>query len=151
MIPPYPPEPRYEDAWKTTVDYISGMWGELLSVISDKSYPLESMQERLVGYVKDDVGWDLTVINPWFVGRGYEFVGYLDLFSENEPSGIFVAVEGLVWRCNTNTADNQLYWYFEAAGVEGVSLDDMRFLHGWAHQFIWDSDDKECYIMNIAE
>lgn len=123
------------------------MWEELLSVISDKSYPLESMQERLVGYAKDD----LTVINTWFVERGYEFVGYLDLFSENEPSGIFVAVEGLVWRCNTNTADNQLYWYFEAAGVEGVSLDDMRFLHGWAHQFIWDQDSEECYLINIAE
>lgn len=36
------------------------MWEELLSVISDKSYPLESMQEHLVGYVKDDTGWDLT-------------------------------------------------------------------------------------------
>lgn len=130
---------------------VTGMWEELLSVISDKSYPLESMQERLVGYVKDDVGWDLTVINPWFVGRGYEFVGYLDLFSENEPSGIFVAVEGLVWRCNTNTADNQLYWYFETEASEGVSLDDMRFLHGWAHQFIWDQDSVECYLINIAE
>lgn len=132
--------PRYADG------LVTDMWEELLSVISDKSYPLESMQESLVGYVKDNVGWDLTIINPWFVERGYEFVGYLDLFSENEASGIFVAVENVVWRCNTNTADNQPYRYFETAGVE-----DMRFLHGWAHQFIWDSDDKECYIMNIAE
>lgn len=82
---------------------------------------------------------------------GYEFVGYLDLFGENELSGIFVTVEGLVWRCNTNIADNQLYRYFETEASEGMSLDDMRFLHGWAHQFIWDSDDKKCYIVNIAE
>lgn len=130
---------------------VTGMWEELLSIISDKAYPLESMQEHLVGYVNDATGWDLTVINPWFVEQGYEFVGYLDLFSENEPSGIFVAVEGVVWRCRTNAADNQLYWYFETAGVEGVSLDDMCFLHGWAHQFIWDQDSKECYLINIAE
>ena len=127
------------------------MWEELIEMITGqdefRSY-LDKLQLSVAGYVKDDVGWDLTVINPWFVERGYEFVGYLDLFSENEPSGIFVAVEGLVWRCNTNIADNQLYWYFE---TEGVNLDDMCFLHGWAHQFIWDSDNKECYIMNIAE
>ena len=126
---------------------VTGMWEELLSIISDKAHPLESMQKNLVGYE----GWNLTVLNPWFVKRGYEFVGYLDLFSENEPSGIFVAVEDLVWRCNANIADNQLYWYFETEASEGVSLDDMRFLHGWAHQFIWNSDDKECYILNIAE
>ena len=129
------------------------MWEELIGVITkqgeSRSY-LDKLQLFVAGYVKDDVGWDLTIINQWFVERGYEFVGYLDLFSENEPSGIFVAVEGVVWRCNTNTADNQLYWYFETAGVEGVSLDDMCFLHGWAHQFIWDQDDKNCYIMNIA-
>ena len=130
------------------------MWEELIGEITKqdefRSY-LDKLQLSVAGYVKDDVGWDLTVINPWFVERGYEFVGFLDLFSENEPSGIFVAVEGLVWRCNTNIADNRLYWYFETEASEGVSLDDMRFLHGWAHQFIWDSDDKECYIMNIAE
>lgn len=130
------------------------MWEELIGEITKqdefRSY-LDKLQLSVAGYVKDDVGWDLTVINPWFTERGYEFVGYLDLFSENEPSGIFVAVEGLVWRCNTNLADNQLYWYFEAADVEGVSLDDMCFVHGWAHQFIWNSDDKKCYIVNIAE
>ena len=130
---------------------VTSMWEELLSIISDKDYPLESMQKRLVGYVNDATGWDLTVINPWFVERGYEFVGYLDLLSENEASGIFVAVEGLVWRCNTNTIDNQLYWYFKTKASEGVNLDDIRFVHGWAHQFIWDSDDKECYIVNIAK
>lgn len=137
--------PRYAD------ELVTGMWEELLSVIGDKSCPLESMQEHLVGHVKDNAGWNLTVINPWFVERGYELVGFLDLFSENEASGIFVTIEGLVWRCNTNTADNQLYWYFETEASEGVNLDDMRFLHGWAHQFIWNSDDKECYILNIAE
>lgn len=137
--------PRYADG------LVTGMWEELLSIISDKAYPLESMQEHLVGYVNDATGWDLTVINPWFVERGYEFVGYLDLFSENEPSGIFVAVEGVVWRCRTNAADNQLYWYFETAGVEGVSLDDMCFMPGYAHQFIWDQDSEECYPVNIAE
>lgn len=130
------------------------MWEELIEKITEqgefRSY-LDKLQLSVAGYVKDDVGWDLTVINPWFVERGYELVGYLDLFSENEPSAIFVAVEGLVWRCNTNTADNQLYWYFETEACEGVSLDDMCFLHGWALQFIWDSDDKECYIVNIAE
>lgn len=140
--------PRYADG------LVTGMWEELLEEIGkqDDYRPyLDRLQLSVAGYVNDATGWDLTIINQWFVERGYEFVGYLDLFSETEASGVFVAVEGLVWRCNTNTADNQLYWYFEAAGVEGVSLDDMRFLHGWAHQFIWDSDDKECYIMNIAE
>lgn len=126
------------------------MWEELIEMITkqgeSRSY-LDKLQLSVAGYG----GWDLTVINPWFVERGYEFVGYLDLFSENEKSGVFVAVEGLVWRCNTNIADNQLYWYFETEASEAISLDDMHFLHGWAHQFIWDSDDKECYIVNIAE
>lgn len=130
------------------------MWEELIEEITKQdefhSY-LDKLQLSVAGYVKDDAGWDLTVINPWFAERGYEFVGYLDLFSENEKSGIFVAVEGLVWRCRTNMADNQLWWYFETETSEGVNLDDMHFLHGWAHQFIWDSDDKECYIVNIAE
>lgn len=129
-------------------------WEELIEMITvqgeSRSY-LDKLQLSVAGYVNDATGWDLTLINPWFNERGYEFVGYLDLFSENEPSGIFVAVEGLVWRCNTNTADNQLYWYFETKASEAISLDDMRFLHGWAHQFIWDSEDKECYIVNIAE
>lgn len=127
------------------------MWEELIRKITKqdefRSY-LDKLQLSIAGYVKDDAGWDLTVINPWFVERGYEFVGYLDLFSENEPSGIFVAVEGLVWRRNTNISDNQLYQYSK---TKGVNLDDMCFLHGWAHQFIWNSDDKKCYIMNIAE
>ena len=126
------------------------MWEELIEMITGQdefcSY-LDKLQLSIAGYV----GWDLTVINPWFVERGYEFVGYLDLFSENEKSGIFVAVEDLVWWCRTNTADNQLYWYFETEASEAISLDDMFFLHGWAHQFIWDSEDKKCYIVNIAE
>lgn len=130
------------------------MWEELIGEITKqdefRSY-LDRLQLSVAGYVKDDVGWDLTVINPWFVERGYEFVGYLDLFSENESSGIFVAVEGLVWRCNTNIADNQLYWYFETEASEAISLDDMCFVHGWAHQFIWNSEDKKAYIVNIAE
>lgn len=130
------------------------MWEELIGEITKqdefRSY-LDKLQLSVAGYVKDDAGWDLTVINPWFVERGYEFVGYLDLFSENEPSGIFVAVEGLVWRCNTNIGDNQLYWYFETKASEGMSLGDMRFLHGWAQQFIWDRDSKKCYLLNIAE
>lgn len=131
--------------------YGIGVWEELLSIISDKAYPLESMQQHLVGYVNDATGWDLPAINSWFVERGYELVGYMDLFSENEKSGVFITVEGLVWRCNTNIADNQLGWHFKADTSEGVSLYDMRFLRGWAHQFIWDSDDKQCYIVNIAE
>lgn len=129
------------------------MWEELIGEITkqDEFRPyLDKLQLSVAGYVKDDAGWDLTVINPWFVERGYEFVGCLDLFSENEKSGVFVAVEGLVWWCNTNIADNQLYWYFETEASEGVNLDDMRFLHGWAQQFIWDSEDKKCYIVNIA-
>ena len=126
------------------------MWEELIEMITGQDEPrphLDKLQLSVAGYA----GWDLTVINPWFVERGYEFVGYLDLFSENEPSGIFVAVEGLVWRCNTNIADNQLYWYFETEASEAISLDDMRFAHGWAHRFIWNSDDKKCYIVNTAE
>jgi hypothetical protein len=130
------------------------MWEELIGEITKqdefRSY-LDKLQLSVAGYVKEDTGWDLTVINPWFVERGYELVGYLDLFSENEPSGIFVAVEGLVWRCNTNIADNQLYWYFETEASEAISLDGMCFVHGWAHQFIWDSEDKKCYIVNFAE
>lgn len=130
------------------------MWEELIGEITKqdefRSY-LDKLQLSVAGYVRDDVGWDLTVINPWFAERGYEFVGYLDLFSENEPSGVYVAVEGLVWHCRTNVADNQLYWYFETEASEGVSLDDMCFVHGWAYQFIWDSEDKKCYIANIAE
>lgn len=130
------------------------MWEELIGMITKqdefRSY-LDKLQMSVAGYVKDDVGWDLTVINPWFVERGYEFVGYLDLFSENEKSGVFVAVEGLVWRCRANLVDTRLYWYFETEASEGVNLDDMCFVHGWAHQFIWNSDDKKCYIMNTAE
>lgn len=64
---------------------------------------------------------------------------------------IFVAVEGLAWRCNTNIADNQQYQYSETRASEAISLDDMCFVHGWAQQFIWDSEDKKCYIVNIAE
>lgn len=130
------------------------MWEELVEEIYKQSdYPsyLNKLQLSVAGYVNDATGWDLTLINPWFTERGYEFVGYLDLLSENEESGIFVAVEGLVWRCRTNVTDNLLWWYYETAGIEGVNLDDMRFLHGWAHQFIWDQDTKECYIINIAE
>lgn len=130
------------------------MWEELVEEIYKQSdYPsyLNKLQLSVAGYVNDATGWDLTLINPWFTERGYEFVGYLDLLSENEESGIFVAVEGLVWRCRTNITDNLLWWYYETAGIEGVNLDDMRFLHGWAHQFIWDQDTKECYIINIAE
>lgn len=130
------------------------MWEELVEEIykqSDYSSYLNKLQLSVAGYVNDATGWDLVLINPWFTERGYEFVGYLDLLSENEESGIFVAVEGLVWRCRTNVTDNLLWWYYETAGIEGVNLDDMRFLHGWAHQFIWDQDTKECYIINIAE
>lgn len=130
------------------------MWEELLEAISKqdsyRSY-LDKLQLSVAGYVNDATGWDLTVINPWFVKRGYEFVGYLDLFSENEPSGIYVAVEGVVWRCRTNTDDNLLWWYYETETSEGVSLDDMCFVSGYAHQFIWDQDSKECYLINIAQ
>lgn len=94
------------------------MWEELLSIISDRAYPLESMQEHVAGYVNPETGWDLSVINPWFVERGYEFVGLLDLFSENEPSGVYVNVDGYVWRCCTNAADNSIYWYWESDSEE---------------------------------
>ena len=126
------------------------MWEELLSVISDRYYPLESMQEHIAGYVNDATGWDLSVINPWFTERGYEFVGYLDLFSDNEPSGVYVNVEGLVWRCRTNTTDNSIYWYWESDS-EGMSIDDMRYLHGYAHMFIWDADTQLCSVVHMAE
>lgn len=126
------------------------MWEELLSIISDKYYPLESMQEHLAGYVNPETGWDLSVINPWFTERGYEFVGYLDLFSESEPSGVYVNVDGYVWRCRTNAADNSIYWYWEGDS-EGMSLDDMRYLHGYAHMFIWDQDEQTCNVVHMAE
>jgi len=126
------------------------VWEELLSTIGDRDYPLESMQERLVGYVDPDKGWDLSVINPWFTEHGYEFVGLLDLFSENEPSGIYVDVDGYVWRCSTNAHDNSVYWYWESDN-EGVIIDDMRYLHGYAHMFIWDQDEQLCDIIHIAE
>lgn len=126
------------------------MWDELLSVISDHYYPLESMQENVAGYVDPDHGWDLTRVNQWFVERGYEFVGLLDLFSENEPSGVYVNVEGYVWRCRTNAADNSIYWYWESDS-EGMTLDNMRFLHGYAHMFIWDTDSQTCEVVNMAE
>ncbi len=124
------------------------MWEELLSVISDRDYPLESMQEHIAGYVNED--WDLSVINPWFIEWGYELVGLLDLFSENEPSGLYVNVDGYVWRCITNAADNSIYWYWESDN-EGYTINELRFLHGYAHQFIWDKDTKTCEVVNMAE
>lgn len=128
------------------------MWEELLSVISDRDYPLESMQETIAGYVDPDKGWDLSLINPWFTEHGYEFVGYLDLFSENEPSGVYVNVDGCVWRCRTNAHDNSIYWYFEPEDDdEWTDLDELRFLHGYAHMFIWDADNKVCDVINLAE
>lgn len=126
------------------------MWEELLSVISDHAYPLESMQEHLGWYVNPETGWDLSVINTWFTEHGYEFVGYLDLFSENEPSGVYLNVEGYVWRCRTNTHDNSIYWYFEPEDDNWMDLDELRFLHGYAHMFIWDADNKVCDVINIA-
>lgn len=53
------------------------MWEELLGVITDCYYPLESMQENVAGYIDPDKGWDLTRVNPWFTEHGYEFVGIL--------------------------------------------------------------------------
>lgn len=126
------------------------MWEELLSVISDRYYPLESMQEHVVGYVDPNQGLDLSLINPWFIERGYEFVGLLDLFSENEPSGLYVNIGGHVWRCRTNTADNSIYWYWQTDN-EGMTLDEMRFLHGYAQMFIWDADSQLCELVNMAE
>lgn len=126
------------------------MWEELLSVISDRYYPLESMQEHVAGYVNPDNGWDLSLINLWFTERGYEFVGLLDLFSENEPSGVYVNIEGYVWRCLTNTHDNSIYWYWESDS-EGDTLDELCYLHGYAHMFIYDNDTQTCAVVHIAE
>ena len=128
------------------------MWEELLSVITDKTYPLESMQENVAGYVDPDKGWDLTRVNPWFTERGYEFVGLLDLFSENEPSGVYVNVDGYVWHCHNNTHDNSYYWFRDYVMSCGtVTLDELRWLHGYAHMFIWDNDTKTCEVVNMAE
>ena len=128
------------------------MWEELLSIISDRYYPLESMQEHLAGYVNPETGWDLSLINPWFTERGYEFVGLLDLFSEDEPSDVYVNVNGYVWRCRTNTHDNSIYWYwYWQSDDEGMSIDDMRYLHGYAHMFIWDQDEQTCNVVHMAE
>ena len=126
------------------------MWEELLSIISDRYYPLESIQEHVAGYVNPETGWDLSLINPWFTERGYEFVGLLDLFYENEPSGVYVNIEGYVWRCRTNTHDNSIYWYWESDS-EGDTLDELRFMHGYAHMFIWDNDTQMCNVVHMAE
>lgn len=128
------------------------MWEELLETIGFP-YPsaLDSLQMSITGRDVDrDKGWELSVINPWFTERGYEFVGYLDLFSENEPSGVYLNVEGYVWRCRTNTHDNSIYWYYESDD-SWMDLDELRFLHGYAHMFIWDADNKVCDVINIAE
>lgn len=128
------------------------MWEELLSVISDRDYPLESMQKHLIGYVNPDNGWDLPLINHWFTERGYEFVGLLDLFSEHEQSGTYVNVDGYVWRCLANAHDNSIYWYWEPYSEDDwTSIDELRFLHGYAHQFIWDTDNQVCSVINLAE
>jgi len=128
------------------------MWEELLSVITDRNYPLESMQENVAGYVDPDKGWDLTRVNPWFVERGYEFVGLLDLFSENEASGVYVNVGGYVWCCRTNAADNSLWWYSDyVTGCGTTTLDDFKYLHGYVHQFIWDQDEQTCNVVHMAE
>lgn len=130
--------------------WCTNMWEELLNVISDRYYPLESMQEHVAGYVDLRQGWDLTRVNPWFTERGYEFVGDLCLFSENEPSGVYVNVNGYVWRCRTNAHDNSIYWYWQTDN-EGMTLDEMRFLHGYVQMFIWDADSQLCKLVNMAE
>ena len=129
------------------------MWEELLEAIGF-SYPsaLDSLQMSITGRdIDPDKGWELPVINQWFTEHGYEFVGYLDLFSENEPSGVYVNVDGYVWRCRTNAHDNSIYWYFEPEDDEWTDLDELRFLHGYAHMFIWDADNRVCDVINIAE
>lgn len=72
-----------------------------------------------------------------------------DLFSENEPSGLYVNIEGYVWYCRTNAADNSFYWYCES-DREGMTLDDLKFLHGYVHMFIWDADSQLCELINIC-
>ena len=54
-------------------------------------------------------------------------------------------------RCCTNAHDNSIYWYFEPEDDEWTDLDELRFLHGYAHQFIWDADNKVCEVVNMAE
>lgn len=126
------------------------MWEELLSVITDRYNPLESMQENVSGYVDPNQGWDLNIIDQWFTERGYDYVGDLDLFDENNQSDIYVEVDGIVWRSQSNAHDNSIYWYWESDS-DGMTLDDMRFLHGYAHMFIWDNDTQLCDVIHIAE
>lgn len=126
------------------------MWEELLSVITDRYNPLESMQENVSGYVDPNQGWDLNIIDQWFTERGYDYVGDLDLFDENNQSDIYVEVDGIVWRSQSNAHDNSIYWYYESDS-EGNTLDELRFLHGYAHMFIWDNDTKLCDVIHIAE
>ena len=126
------------------------MWEELLSVITDRYNPLESMQENVSGYVDPNQGWDINIIDQWFTERGYDYVGDLDLFDENNQSDIYVEVDGIVWRSQSNAHDNSIYWYYESDS-EGNTLDELRFLHGYAHMFIWDNDTKTCEIVNMAE
>lgn len=126
------------------------MWEELLRVITWRDYPLGSVQKHIGGYVDPDKGWDIARVNPWFNERGYEFVGLLDLFSESEPSGIYVPVDGYVWRCRTNAHDNSLYWYWESDN-KGDALDELRFLHGYAYRFVWGNDTRTYNTVNMAE
>lgn len=130
------------------------MWEELLEAISNRETyaesPLDCLQRTAVGYVREDTGWDLSLINPWFADRGYAFVGYLSHFNESEPRGVYVVVDSLVWKSDTNVRDSSMAWYFEPCTEEsGNSIDELQSLHGDAKQFIWDG--YACHVLELAE
>lgn len=61
-------------------------------------------------------------------------------------------IEGIKfeWR---GQQDGFLYYkkhIFNANDIQDT-LDELRFLHGYAHMFIWDNSTKTCEVVNMAE
>lgn len=130
------------------------MWEELLKTIGKYNGKLngylEALQMAITGYDSDETAVDLNLVDQWFNERGYDYVGDVDLFDENNQSDIYVEVDGIVWRSHSNAHDNSIYWYYDPGMFgDGISLDDLRFLHGNVHQFIWEQDEKLAYIVNM--
>lgn len=75
----------------------------MLSVISDRDYPLESMQENIAGYVNPDKGWDLSIINSWSANPCKSFVKEYSMWAD-----------GYVWVVSDTTTGNS---------VSGISAD----------------------------
>lgn len=130
------------------------MWEELIETIGKfngkfNGY-LEALQMAITGYDSDSTEFDLNIVDLWFNERGYDYVGDLDLFDENNQSDIYIEVDGIVWRSHSNAHDNSIYWYYEPGAYgDGITLDDLRFLHGQAKQFIWDNESDLAYVVEL--